>query len=222
MIEGTFASGSLLAGSSASTDRTTLGRDEFMKLLLTQLSHQDPLNPMEPHEFASQLANFSSVEQLSQISDDLALQSESIQMDTILSKTTFSAALLGRLVLAEGSQVVIPEEGAAEIHVDVGEGGGTATLKLLDSSGVEVESRDLGPVASGRQTLTLPDDLAAGTYTYEIVVTDAQDNTVPVTTYTSGIVDRVLFEEGGIVLRIGEMEFALESLVEIAPAPAEQ
>jgi flagellar basal-body rod modification protein FlgD len=196
-----------------------MGRDDFMKLLLTQLRHQDPLSPMEPHEFASQLASFSSVEQLAQINDGLAYQIENIQMDTVLSKTSFSAALLGRFVLGEGNQISISEDGAGEIHVDVGEGGGMATLRLLDSSGVEVASHDLGPVAAGRQVLSLPDDLPPGTYTYEITVTDTQGQLVPVTTYTSGIVDRVLFEDGRIVLRIGEMKIVLESLVEIAPAP---
>jgi len=40
------------------------GKDTFLKLLVTQIQHQDPLNPQDPTQFVSQLAEFSSLEQL--------------------------------------------------------------------------------------------------------------------------------------------------------------
>lgn len=49
-----------------STERTPspdLGKDEFMKILMTQLQNQDPLNPMDDREFISQMATFSTLEQ---------------------------------------------------------------------------------------------------------------------------------------------------------------
>ena len=51
--------------------QSALGRDAFLKLLITQLSHQDPTAPQEDGEFIAQLATFSQLEQLSQINKTL-------------------------------------------------------------------------------------------------------------------------------------------------------
>ena len=53
------------------TARSELGQDAFLKLLVTQLQHQDPLNPLEDSEFIAQLAQFSSLEKLTEMAASL-------------------------------------------------------------------------------------------------------------------------------------------------------
>ena len=53
------------------TRETTLGQDAFLKLLLTQLQHQDPTQPMKDTEFIAQLAQFSQLEKLTDISQSM-------------------------------------------------------------------------------------------------------------------------------------------------------
>ena len=68
-----------------------MGKDDFLKLLVGQLSHQDPMNPMEDKDFMGQMAQFTSVEQLSNMA-------ASIERMSTASQTAQSVALLGKTV----------------------------------------------------------------------------------------------------------------------------
>ncbi len=202
--------------------KKALDKDAFLTLLVAQLKNQDPLSPLQPHEFAAQLAQFSSVEQLTQLNEAMAVQDMNSQLAILLGKTSFSAALLGKTVAAAGDQVAVPATGQARVRVEVGGSGGKATLRLLDASGNEVATRDLGTLPAGRQTLALPADLPPGTYRYQVKVTTAtggQETPVPVTTFTLGVVEGVSFKDGRIVLRLGGLEVPLDDIAEIEPAP---
>lgn len=62
--------------------KKSLGADDFMKILMTQLTAQDPMNPMKDTEFIAQMANFSSLEQMRSLSQSFTAYSNSQQMAT--------------------------------------------------------------------------------------------------------------------------------------------
>jgi flagellar basal-body rod modification protein FlgD len=81
----------------ASTTKTgtqTLGKDDFLKLLVTQLQHQDPLKPMDDTQFMSQMAQFSTLEQMTNMSGELERLSFSGQVSE-------AVGLIGRAVTYE-------------------------------------------------------------------------------------------------------------------------
>ena len=198
-----------------------LGKDEFLALLVTQLRHQDPLNPLDATQFASQLAEFSGLEQLIQLNDQVEAQAQSNALMTLSANTSLAASLVGRRVLAQGAQVSVPASGEAEITVDVNGPGGKATLRLLDANGLEIGVYSIGAIGGGRQRIPLNDlRLAPGAYGYEVTVAGADDTPVDVTYYATGVVDGVQFADGGILLRAGELLIPLTRLVEIEAGPA--
>ena len=58
-------------GKSTSSKETVMGKEDFLKLLVAQLQNQDPLSPDDPTEFTAQLAQFSSLEQLTSLNDSM-------------------------------------------------------------------------------------------------------------------------------------------------------
>ena len=100
-MQTTGVSGSTGGDSTASATRNPLDRNAFLRLLVTQLRNQDPLNPMEDKEFIAQLAQFSSLEQLQNMNESLGMFTKS--------QSSFAAlGLIGRSIDA-----IDPETGEA-------------------------------------------------------------------------------------------------------------
>ena len=77
-----------------------LDKNDFLKILITQLSHQDPTQPMDDKAFIAQMAQFSSLEQMTNMSDGLA------KVAALVAKSQ-AVALLGNVVeVANGDQTV--------------------------------------------------------------------------------------------------------------------
>ena len=77
-----------------------MGRDEFLKLLITQLAHQDPTAPIEDKEFIAQMAQFSSLEQMTNMAADFSKLARMLQ-------GTEAASALGRSVeIIDGDNII--------------------------------------------------------------------------------------------------------------------
>ena len=173
-----------------------LGKDEFIQLLVAQLRNQDPLNPSRPEEFASQLAQFSSLEQMLNISE--SVNSMAVANAALANEIRAGSALsaIGQKVQALGDKLVIGEDpGEAEVTFGVGGTGGAAVLRVFTLDGREVGTRDLGAIDAGQTTIKLgaaAEGLAPGVYRYEVEVT-AGGEPVPVQTLTTATITGVRF-----------------------------
>lgn len=87
------------------TGTSTLGKDQFLKILITQLQNQDPMQPMEDKEFIAQMAQFSSVEQLMNISTQLTALNQSLGS---------VSGLIGKEITWTDAETKLPKSGNVE------------------------------------------------------------------------------------------------------------
>ena len=208
----------------ALTGGQNLGQEDFLLMLVTQLNNQDPLNPLEGHEFAAQLAQFTSVEQLLSLNDTLAGQSE---MFTLLAETmgeslvaqgemlsrladslNRSAAtdLIGLSVDVPGNAVIWDGSTPAAPAFELTAPAASVRVTIRNEHGEPVRTLTLEDVQAGLHNAPwdgLDADgqpLPEGVYTFDIQATDADGNPVGTTALMQGIVDRVGFGPEGVVV----------------------
>jgi flagellar basal-body rod modification protein FlgD len=107
----------------------TLGKDDFLKLFVTQLQHQDPMNPMQDSDFMGQMASFSSLEQIT----NLAAANQQIAASLT---STSAVGLIGRTVTYTDE--------SDQIHTGVVEkvttAGGVPTLTVSGVDGITLST----------------------------------------------------------------------------------
>ena len=195
-----------------------LGKDEFLNLLVAQLRNQDPLNPSDPKDFAAQLAQFSTVEQLIKIGDQLTAQSDRDTMVIGAINAGTAVQFLGHSVLMQGNDVTVPGQGPLDIQVDVQGAGGSGELVLYDDTGKEAARLSVKNLDAGRQTIdasTVVGTLPAGSYTYDLQIADGSGAKVPVTPYSVVRITGIRYDPTGPVLLSGANEIALDQILEI-------
>lgn len=216
---GNTAAAVAAASAQAAAPGGALGKDQFLKMLIAQLQNQDPLNPMQGDQMATQLAQFSSLEQLQNINSTLTGQQTS--QASLLGAIQANAAIgmIGHTVVAQGNQLQLGGSGGqSAVTVNLGSAGASGTLHIYDSTGREVGARSVGALDAGKQTIDLgsaADGLPAGTYTYALDVQSGAGTAVDVTTYSVGKVDGVSTGANGLVLTAGGLTIPYANVTQI-------
>lgn len=120
--------------------------DRFLKLLVTQLRNQDPMNPMENAELTMQLAQMSTVEGINNLNGSLAALLDSYRN----SQTLQAATLIDRQVLVDGDYIQLAG-GLGGGAVELQQAADQMRVDILDAHGQAVRSLDLGQSPAGLQ-----------------------------------------------------------------------
>src|SRR5699024_12193384 len=94
-----------LTGQNKQADNNKLGQEQFLQLLVAQMKNQDPVNPMDGKEFASQLAQFNSVEQLIGENESLSALWDSQELMRTEMTNSMASALTGKHVRSLHNQI---------------------------------------------------------------------------------------------------------------------
>jgi flagellar basal-body rod modification protein FlgD len=219
-VQQTTSAASALAGTAAST--AILGKDDFLKLLVQQLQHQDPLDPMKGTEFAAQLAQFSSVEQLSNINENLQASLNANGVLTQSINNAMATTFIGKEVRAKTDNIGYNGSGTVKLGYNLPSEAGSVTIQILDSQNNIVRTVHGMPTGTGDHEYEWDgknDDgtqLAAGTYKLKIVAADAKGSTIGASGYVFGKVQSVRYKSTGTVFVINDQEILLANITEIS------
>ena len=122
-----------------------LDQSAFLKLMLTQIQHQDPLNPMSSKEFFGQLAQISTDNGIAGLKSSFDQFAASLQSGLALQATT----MVGRTVLVEGSTVELNSVGSIRGAVDLAASTAELLVTISDASGQVVKQLNLGSQTAG-------------------------------------------------------------------------
>ncbi len=187
---------------------------QFLELLVAQLKNQDPLSPLEGTDFITQLAQFSSLEQLIGVREGLAAQAGAAGTAGLTSESTLAASLLGKNIVARGDQLEVGSDGHTHVSLEVGVGGGAASITILDAQGSPLATHQ-APVRPGRQTIDLAASVPPGAYRYSVTVAGPGGSQIAATSFTGGTVTGFHLENGGVMLQIGTLTVPLADLAEV-------
>ncbi len=175
-----------------------LGQEEFLKLMVTQLQNQDPTKPMDDGQFISQMAQFSTVEEIGGMSRSLESLAESLTSSTALQAST----MVGHSVLVEGDTGKLtgdqPLRGGVDLPASINNG----FVQIFDATGQLVRELPLGPQGQGVATFewdgTMSDGSTAnpGTYFIQAGFTNGE-NVEALPTYMNSKVASVTLNAGG-------------------------
>ncbi|MDP1900676.1 MAG: flagellar hook capping FlgD N-terminal domain-containing protein [Rubrivivax sp.] len=185
------------ASSTAATSATSAETDRFLKLLVTQMQNQDPLNPMDNAEITSQMAQLSTVEGIANLNTTvLGMNTQFVQMQALQ-----GAALVGHDITLQGNRVAV--DGSTGVGgFEMAGAADKVKIEILSASGRVVETLDLGAESAGRHAFTWDSALAAdgNAYTFRVTATSGAA-TVPTTPLMRDRVQAVSSSASGLVLQ---------------------
>jgi flagellar basal-body rod modification protein FlgD len=199
-------------GTAAATQKSnTLGKDDFMKMLIAQLQNQDPLNPMDGKDFAAQLAQFSSLEQLANLNTTMS------SLPTYLQ--SFSNAqmvgLIGNDAMAKGNTINVSGS-TTNVVFSLPSAIQSGTIKIYDQNGLQIGTMSVGSQKAGINTVIWDTStIAKGNYTFDVNGVDANGKAITADALISGRVTGTSFKDSTAYLTINGQKVAFSDVVAI-------
>lgn len=199
----------------APAPKQTLGQDQFMNLLIAQLKNQDPLNPVDNSQLMAQLAQFSQLQETQQMAKSL---NQFIAQQNTANATNL-VTLLGKHVTTNGSTFSLTSGTQVPLSYTLAGNASTATVQILNASGVPVATWTGTNQTAGPQNLQWDgkdgsgNTLPTGMYSFAVSAKGSNGAAVPATTQTTGVVRSINYDGNGPVLVFDAGQTALPSAI---------
>lgn len=200
-----------------------LGKEDFLKLLTLQLRSQNPLNPASNQEMAAQLAQFSALEQMQNISASLdkLLQSNA---SLALSIAQYSApSLIGRTAIASTSQFAFDGTAPVQIGYELPRAAARVTIEIRSNNGTLLRTIEIPSAAHSAGMHTVEWDgrdnrgnmVPADTYSITIRAADAEGKDIVASPLIRDRITGIRYTSNGLVVVLGSVEVPISAIVEL-------
>jgi flagellar basal-body rod modification protein FlgD len=186
--------------------KKTLGKDDFLRIMITQMKNQDPTNPFKAEQMATQIAQFTSVEQLQNVNQNLnkmATQNKPLEQMTMTN-------MIGKVVTIDRERFPHVEGENEQLSFLLPKDAKTVHVNIMTDLGEVVYEKDLGPqqagevgfIWDGSKANTLP--AKAGNYVYRVTAKDDREQSISISPQVQGKVIGVSFENSEPVFLVGD------------------
>jgi flagellar basal-body rod modification protein FlgD len=207
--------------SSTSNPSTSVSKNDFLKLLIAQMKNQDPLNPMDGTQYVSELAQFSSLEEMQNMNDNLNTSINANYTLTQSINNTLAANLIGKDVKVTASDVTYGGQSSTTIGYNLPNNAADVTLTITNSAGAVVRTMNGLSRTSGDNQLSWDftdnngSKLPEGTYTFSVDATDAKGTSMSTNLFKLGTIQAVNYTSSGTTFTIDGSTYNLSDVLGI-------
>ncbi len=198
-VSSTTSSTASLAASTGAN--TTEASDRFLKLLVTQMQNQDPLNPMDNAQVTSQMAQINTVTGIDKLNTTMGTMNASLTQMKMLQ----SATLVGHQVVMQGNQLnVNTTTGQAIGGFELTSAASSVRIDIVNSAGVTLDTLNDSAVSAGQHTFqwTPPEGTDTSNLKFKVTASDGTGKTVAVTSLQTDTIDAVTNNSGTLNLEL--------------------
>jgi flagellar basal-body rod modification protein FlgD len=222
-MSGTVTDTTSTSSSTASTSNssTTVNKNDFLKLLIAQMKNQDPLNPMDGTQYVAELAQFSSLEELQNMNDNLTTNINANYTLTQSINNTLAANMIGKEVKVSASDVTYSDQTSTTLGYTLPSNAADVSLTISNSDGTVVRTMSNLSTSAGDHDISWDfkdnngSTLPTGTYTYAISATNSSGTSLSTSLYKVGTVDAVNYSSSGTTFSIDGTDYSLSDVLGI-------
>lgn len=209
--------GGQLQASAAQQPKSSLEKEQFLKLLVAQISHQDPMAPQDSDQYMQQLTQFSTVEQLMNLNQGV----DNLAVGQISANSQSALRFVGKDVMAVGDEVNLNGLNQPQVNYSVSDTSvEDVEVTVYDQAGDAVYTQrvPVGPDGQGTFVWTGQDSNGqrAPDGDYHVAFrAGTESKPVPVDSYVRGKVTGVRFDQGYPELMVGEKRLRLSDVIEV-------
>ena len=199
-------------------DDGVLGKDDFLKLLIAQLSAQDPLDPMGAQDFSAQLAQFSGLEQMTNVNSNL----EILQKLQTASQNNSSLNLIGKIVESDGNVFNHSVNSSETLSYSLAGDAESVRIDIFDIVGSQIDMVRVDNQRQGKNSASWDgndkhgNSLPAGTYSFTVKADNQAGAPIAVDTFSSGLVTDVVFGEDETYAIVNGIELPISTIKRVS------